>query len=105
MCTIRLAFLGHVTSAKARDKAIVTPMDCSGLRSEVAALDCSLAAAEADGSECLTITLSTTDQDGSGAVVAVNGRAMRDLDNWADMQGHGRVGSAFGPSGHQVHKI
>lgn len=80
-------------------------MDCSGLRSEVAALDCSLAAAEAAGTERLTITLSATDQNGSGAAVAVSRWAMRDLDHWADMQGHGREGSALGPSGRQVHKI
>ncbi|MXX90224.1 MAG: tyrosine-type recombinase/integrase [Boseongicola sp. SB0665_bin_10] len=100
---IRQALGGRETPAKARDMAIVSLMACAGLRrSEAAALDWSHVAGQPDGSGRLTIDRSKTDQEGTGAVVAVTVSAMRDLERWAELQGRDRQGPVFGLSDRQI---
>ena len=82
VATIRGAINGSVetSSRAARDMALVSVMAEAGLRrSEAAALTWADVTAEADGTGRLTIRRYKTDQDGTGAFVAITAAAMADL--------------------------
>ena len=103
VAAIRHALGDCKTPVKSRDMAIVSLLACTGLRrSEAAALDWSRIEGQPDGSGRLTIDRSKTDQEGTGAVVAVTVSAMRDLERWAELQGRDRQGPVFGLSDRQI---
>ncbi len=90
VAAIRGALSGRADTSRraARDMALVSVIADAGLRrSEAAALAWADIEVEADGSGRVTVRRSKTDQEGTGAVVAITPAAMADLDRLAALRG------------------